>query len=115
MLSKVIISKCDYYLAEPWYMRLGPSIWGAFYNLLESAGLSKRYKELPWVMMKISQLSADKYIKLIKEVLAGTEKAKKVLKRIFEYAARKIEKQDFDNRITNNRDNNAFIINDNIK
>ena len=113
ILSKVIISKCDYYLAEPWYMRLGPSIWGAFYDLLESAGLSKRYKELPWVMMKISQLPAKKYIRLMKEILAGTEKAKRVVKRIFDYATKNVEKQEFDNRMTNNRDNNAFMINDN--
>lgn len=109
-IAKAVISKTDYLLAEPWYMRMGYSICDSFLNSLDND--FEPYL-LPYILMKISQLTPDKYIRLMKEILVGTEKSKKVMKRLCDYAKHKVEQTDFDDRMTNNRDSNDFIIDDN--
>lgn len=109
-IAKAVVSKSDYLLAEPWYMRIGFAVWHDFYNILNEVSWSAEL--LPYIFMKISELPAEKYIRLMKEILAGTEKSKKVMKRVCEYARKKIEQSDFDDRISNIRNNGLFMIDD---
>lgn len=111
-VAKAVMSKSDYVLAEPWYMRTGYFVWAAFNQVLKDIGYNKRTELLPYILMKISQLNADKYIRLMKEVLAGTEKAKRVMERVCEYAETKVQKQAFTDRLAKTRSQNAFMIDD---
>lgn len=111
-LATAVMSKSDYLLAEPWYMRLGPQIWGHFSSALRDIGYYKRPELLPYVLMKLSQLSAQKYNRLIQEILTDTERSRKVLNRVCEYAEAKHEKQGFNDRLMTNRSRMAFMIDD---
>ena len=108
--AKAVISKTDYYLAEPWYMRMGKTIWGAFHELLPE--ISHEKKTIPWILMKISQLPGDKYIALMKEILAKTKKAREVLKRVYNWAKEKSESTE-QQMVPNQNSDSMFMINDN--
>ena len=114
-IAEAVVSKCDYLLAEPWYMRVGPFIWNAFNNILKDIKYNKRPELLPYILMKISQLEADKFIRLMKEILGGTQKAKRVMGRICEYAEKRLEKDNFYDKLSNQNKQNDFLLNDSIE
>lgn len=74
-LTKIVLGKSDYLKAEPWYMRLGPHIWSMMGRALNDT----LFDELPYLFKRISSLSPDKFNFLMKEVLAGTKKGKKIM------------------------------------
>jgi len=112
-LLNAVLSKSDYMLAEPWYIRFGYGIWESFHNVLKESGYEDSL--LPYILMKVSVLEPDKYIRLMKEILAGTEKSKRVMKRVCDYARKKVSMSDFDDRMSTNRNTNVFMVNDGEK
>lgn len=115
-LANTVVSKTDYLLAEPWYMRFGKVSWGRFIVGLKHIGKEKEARLIPYILMKLSKLGADKYNKVMQEILSGTERSRKILERVCEYAERKCNKNEFDTRMSNTRaqsvDQDAYMITD---
>lgn len=74
-LTKIVLSKADFLKAEPWDMRLGPHIWSMVGRSLNDT----LFDELPYLFKRLSSLSVDKFNFLMKELLAGTKKGKKIM------------------------------------
>lgn len=74
-LTKIILGKADFLKAEPWDMRLGPHIW----SMMGQALNDTLFDELPYLFKRVSSLDVDKFNFLMKELLAGTKKGKRIM------------------------------------
>lgn len=70
-----VIGKSDYLKAEPWDMRLGPSLW----TMLSNSFNDINSEELPYLLKRISSLEPNKFNYLMKEVFAKTRKGKEIM------------------------------------
>ena len=111
-IAKAVVSKSDFITAEPWYMRFGPFLWGYVETALTSMITRNNAKLIPYIFMKVSQLKPEKYLRLMRETFAGTRKSKQVFERVVNYASLKLDKSDFDARMTTNRNDTATVISD---
>ena len=70
-----ILGKSDFLKAEPWDMRIGPHIWKMVSKSLSDIDFS----DIPYLFKRISSLEVDKFNFLMKEVLAGTKKGRRIM------------------------------------
>ena len=70
-----ILGKSDFLKAEPWDMRIGPHIWKMVSKSLSDIDFS----DIPYLFKKISSLEVHKFNFLMKEVLAGTKKGRRIM------------------------------------
>lgn len=93
--AELIIRKSDYLKAEPWDMRIGPSLW----ILLSKSFNDITYKELPYVIKKIACLDTNKFNFLMKEVFAKTKKGKTIMSRLCGSAKNDLEYDKFSDKM----------------
>lgn len=93
--AKMVLKKSDYLKAEPWDMRLGPSLW----NLFSRSFNDITYNELPYLIKRVSCLEPDKFNFLMKEVFAKTKKGKGIMSKICGKAKDDIEYDNFTDRM----------------
>lgn len=91
-ITKIVLGKSDYLKAEPWYMRLGPFIWAKVGESLNDT----LFDELPYLFKRIASLGTDKFNFLMKELLAGTKRGKKIM-------------SSFCNKAKNDKEYNKFV------
>ncbi len=70
-----ILGKSDFLKAEPWDMRIGPHIWKMVSKSLSDIDFS----DIPYLFKRISSLEVHKFNFLMKEVLAGTKKGRRIM------------------------------------
>lgn len=70
-----ILNKTDYIKAEPWDMRIGPSLWTLLTDSFEDVDTNI----IPYLYKKIAKLPVDKFNILLKNVFARTNKGKRML------------------------------------
>ena len=83
----IVLAKSDYLKAEPWDMRIGPSLWTIMSENFEGID----FKTVPYLFKKISCLSCKNFNKFMQEVLAKTKTGKRLMGKLIEKA--KIEKE----------------------
>ena len=79
---KYVINKTDYLKAEPWDMRIGPSLW----TILSDSFERVNSELIPYLYRKIAMLPPKKFNKLMSEVLAKTKKGKEWLNKVISKA-----------------------------
>lgn len=79
---KYVINKTDFLKAEPWDMRIGPSLWTILSDSFEHVDSDL----IPYVYRKIAMLPPKKFNKLMSEVLAKTKKGKEWLNKLISKA-----------------------------
>ena len=94
-MAKMVLKKSDYLKAEPWDMRLGPSLWNLFSRSLNDI----TYDEIPYLIKRVSCLECDKFNFLMKEVFAKTKKGKGIMSKICGKAKEDIEYDNFADRM----------------
>ena len=110
-LEAVVISKCDYISAEPWYMRLGPELFGRLMDCMpEREGSLDR--QMPYIFMKMCCVSAEKFNNLMSEVFEGTSAARRVMERLVEYADRCIEREKLEPKLASSINYDSGTITD---
>ena len=112
VIARAVRSKSDYITAEPWYMRFGPFLWGYMETAITPQVSRSNARLIPYIFMKVSQLKPEKYLRLMRETFAGTKKSESVFRRVVEYANLKIDKSDFDARMSANRSDTSTVISD---
>ena len=70
-----ILGKSDFLKAEPWDMRIGPHIWKMVSKSLSDID----FGDIPYLFKRISSLEVQKFNFLMKEVLAGTKKGRRIM------------------------------------
>lgn len=70
-----VLGKADFLKAEPWDMRLGPHIW----KMVSKSFTDIDFKDIPYLFKRISSLDTHKFNFLMKEILAGTKKGRRIM------------------------------------
>lgn len=89
-MTELVIGKSDYLKAEPWDMRLGPSLWTIVSDSFENVDSDL----LPYLYKRIAKLSPNNFNKLMKELFAKTRNGKRLIGSLIEKA--KQEKEYFE-------------------
>lgn len=74
-LAMTVLGKSDFLKAEPWDMRIGPHIW----NMFEKSLSDITSHELPYLIKNVASLEIGKFNFLMKEILAGTKKGRRIM------------------------------------
>lgn len=93
--AKMVLKQSDYLKAEPWDMRLGPSLWNLFSRSLNDT----TYNEIPYLMKRVSCLEPGKFNFLMKEVFAKTRKGRGIMSKMCGKAKEDIEYDNFTDRM----------------
>lgn len=91
-----VLNKADYLKAEPWDMRIGPSLWTI---MSESFG-EIDFTTIPFVYRTIACLSCKNFNKLMKEVLAKTRTGKRLMGKVIEKAKKDKEYNQFSDKMS---------------
>jgi hypothetical protein len=75
-VGKYVIDKADFLAAEPWDMRLGPAIWDRFTDSIDSDDFKNKHH----IYSELVSLPVIEFNQKMKEIMAGTEEGKKVVK-----------------------------------
>jgi hypothetical protein len=86
-----VIEKSDYLKAEPWDMRLGPSLW----KLFEKSANDVDFTQMPYLLKRVSSLDIRKFNFLFKEIFASTKKGKEIMSILSDKAKKDCEYDDF--------------------
>ena len=73
--AMAVLGKSDFLKAEPWDMRLGPHIW----EMVSKSLTDVDFNDMPYLFKRISSLDTHKFNFLMKEVLAGTKKGRRIM------------------------------------
>jgi hypothetical protein len=85
---------------EIWDLRLGPAIWRRLYESFPEDALEDHNRELQnYVMTEIFKLPAKKFLVLMKEVMAETERGKRLVSLIYDGIVRIMNDEDYQEAI----------------
>lgn len=100
-----VIGKSDFLKAEPWDMRLGPSLW----EILQSSFNDITTQELPYLLRGLSSLDIDRFNFLMKEVFAKTKKGKAIMSKLCGKAKNEIQYDKFTDKMTKLKTDKSVI------
>lgn len=109
--AEIVIGKSDFLKAEPWDMRLGPSLW----VLLSKSFNDITLTELPYLLKRIASLDVDKFNFLMKEVFAKTKKGKQIMSKLCNMAKNDIEYNRFTDKMSKMKLDKSIITDEFIK
>lgn len=105
-LAKIIIDKSDFIKAEPWDMRIGPSL----FNLLSKTFNDITLDELPYLLKRIASLDIDNFNFMMKEIFAKTKKAKQLMSILSKKTKNDIEYSKFTDKMSKMKLNKSIIV-----
>lgn len=73
-----VLGRSDFLKAEPWDMRIGPHIW----DMVSKSFTDIDFTDMPYLFKRLSSLNIHKFNFLMKEVLAGTKKGRRIMSHI---------------------------------
>lgn len=100
-----VVGKSDFLKAEPWDMRLGPSLWTLFSDSFNDLTIN----ELPYLLKNVSSLDTDKFNFLMKEVFAKTKKGKNIMSKLCGKAKNEIQYDKFTDKMSKMRTDKSMI------
>ena len=109
-LAVAVLGKSDFLKAEPWDMRIGPHIWDMFSKSVTDIST----QELPYLIKKVAMLDVDKFNFLMKEVLAGTKKGRRIMATICKRAKDEKDYSRFVDKMDKMKANKGIITDDYI-
>lgn len=104
-MAEIVIGKSDFLKAEPWDMRLGPSLWIIMSKSFNDLTLD----ELPYLLRRIASLDIEKFNFLMKEVFARTKKGRQIMSKICAKAKDDIEYTRFTDRMSKMKVDKSII------
>lgn len=104
-IAMYVIGKSDFLKAEPWDMRLGPSLW----EILQSSFNDITTQELPYLLRGLSSLDVDRFNFIMKEVFAKTKKGKAIMSKLCGKAKNEIQYDKFTDKMTKLKTDKSVI------
>ena len=96
--AKLIISKADYMMAEPWDLRLGVTMYKDIIQNVEAPSTL-----VPYFFMELVRMHSSMFYMAMRELLANTSKGRYISDEIVKMAQENSEYQEFSNRINTKR------------
>ena len=90
-IAVYVINKADFIEAEPWDMRLGPAIWGKFCKAMPDEDFNLKHH----VYADMASLPPKDFNPLMKEIISGTKKSKKVIQKMVNEIKEQIKEDEF--------------------
>jgi hypothetical protein len=100
-----LLQKTDYLKSEPWYMRIGPSLWNLFYNSMDN--IDSNY--LPYLLKNVSSIKWKNFNFLMKEIFAKTKKSKKIMSSLLIKSKDEMDYNKFVNKMDKIKSNKSII------
>lgn len=92
-LGDYVVDKADFLAAEPWDMRIGPALWDRFTDCVDSDDFHLKHQ----LYMELASMPVKEFNENMREILAGTNKGKKVVKEIMNGVKQELQEEEFDN------------------
>jgi hypothetical protein len=92
-LGDYVIDKADFLAAEPWDMRIGPALWDRFTDCIDADDFHLKHQ----LYMEIASKPVNEFNGCMREIMAGTNKGKKIVKEIMGTIKRELHEDEFNN------------------
>jgi len=92
-LGDYVIDKADFLSAEPWDMRIGPALWDRFTDCIDADDFNLKHQ----LYMELASMPVNEFNENMREILAGTNKGKKMVKEIMSSIKQELQEEEFDN------------------
>jgi hypothetical protein len=90
-IGEYVINKADFLSAEPWDMRIGPGLWGRFTNMIEPDDFHLKHH----IYTDLACLPVKEFNVKMREVMAGTNEGKKIIKNIVKEVKAGLQEDEF--------------------
>lgn len=108
-LGDYVIDKADFLAAEPWDMRIGPALWDCFTETIDGEDFHLKHH----VFMELASLPVNEFNEKMREIFAGTNAGKKIVKEIIEKVKRELSEEEFNtaiNELNSNKDEDYYSL-----
>jgi len=95
-IGKYVVDKADFLAAEPWDMRLGPALWERFTDSIDSEDFGNKHH----IYTELVSLPVREFNVKMREIMAGTEEGKKVVKEIAKKVKSELNEEEFNEAMT---------------
>ena len=100
-ITEYVMAKADFTYAEPWDMRLGPSIWEKFTDAIDVDDFDIKHH----IFAELVALPVDEFNKTMREIMAGTKEGKRIVQELTDNVKEGIRKDDFNVSLTSDEFN----------
>lgn len=90
-ITEYVMGKADFTAAEPWDMRLGPSIWEKFTDAMDVADFDIKHH----IFTELVALPVDEFNRAMREIMAGTKEGKRIVQELTTEVKEDIRRDDF--------------------
>lgn len=90
-IGDYVISKADFLAAEPWDMRIGPALWEQFTDAIDGDDFSNKHH----IYTELVSLPVREFNIKMREIMAGTEEGKKIVKEIADSVKSELKEDEF--------------------
>lgn len=94
-LGDYVVDKADFLAAEPWDMRIGPALWDRFTDCIDGDDFHLKHH----LYMELASMPVKEFNENMREILAGTNKGKKIVKEILDNVKNELQEEEFENAI----------------
>jgi len=111
-LGDYVIDKADFLAAEPWDMRIGPALWDRFTDCIDADDFHLKHQ----LYMELASKPVNEFNGCMREIMAGTNKGKKIVKEIMSIIKRELHEDEFNNAMNelNNKETKDYYTLDEI-
>lgn len=111
-LGDYVIGKADFLAAEPWDMRIGPALWDRFTDCIDADDFHLKHQ----LYMELASKPVNEFNGCMREIMAGTNKGKKIVKETMDTIKRELQEEEFDNAMNelNNKETKDYYTLDEI-
>ena len=92
-LGDYVIDKADFLAAEPWDMRMGPALWDRFTDCIDADDFHLKHQ----LYMELASKPVNEFNGCMREIMAGTNKGKKIVKETMGTIKRELQEEEFNN------------------
>jgi uncharacterized protein YutD len=108
-LGDYVVDKADFLAAEPWDMRIGPALWDRFTDSIDGDDFSLKHH----LYTELASLPVNEFNEKMREIFAGTNTGKKIVKEIMDNVKRELKEDDFNeamNELNTREDKDYFTL-----
>lgn len=91
-LGDYVIGKADFLAAEPWDMRIGPALWDRFTDCIDADDFHLKHQ----LYMELASKPVNEFNGCMREIMAGTNKGKKIVKETMDTIKKELQEEEFD-------------------
>ena len=95
-LGDFVVGKADFLAAEPWDMRIGPALWGKFTDAIEGDDFDLKHH----IYTELAALPVREFNQKMREIMAGTEDGKSVVKEIADKIRHELREEEFNSAMS---------------